>query len=398
MWISKQSPVEEMAQKQIDAMASLPILAGPIAIMPDVHWGKGATVGSVLPTAGAIIPAAVGVDIGCGMAAIRTNVPVRQLPDNLEAMRSAIEHAIPVGFESHKSDRTLDRVLALDSGTAFEQRMRLLRERYNGLTLPASLSNKNRHETHDVMWRQIGTLGGGNHFIEVQVDAEGSMWLMLHSGSRHVGKVLAEVAIAQARTEAEGRGDILPDKDLAWLVQGSESFESYVSALQWAQDYARTNRDMMLSLLWQAIQPFLPADAAVLHTINCHHNYVETMEFGGTELFVTRKGAVSAREGEWGIIPGSMGTFSYIVRGKGNPDSYFSCSHGAGRRMSRGEARRRFTVEDLQDQTAGVESRKDSAIIDEIPSAYKNIDAVIKAQEDLIQPVYQLKQLVCVKG
>ncbi len=398
LWVSDQSPIEEMAQKQIAFMAHLPILSGPIAIMPDVHWGKGATVGSVVPTAGAIIPAAVGVDIGCGMAAIRTNVMSQDLPDDLEAMRSAIEQVIPVGFASHKSDRALDQVMTLDSAKPFEPRLRALRERFNALTLPSAFSAKTRQQTDGVLWRQIGTLGGGNHFIEVQVDHQGFLWLMLHSGSRHVGKVLADVAIAQARTEAENRGDVLPDKDLAWLVQGSDSFESYVTALQWAQDYARTNRDMMLSLLWQAVMPYFPQDAAALQTINCHHNYVESMEYGGAEIYVTRKGAVSARAGEWGIIPGSMGTFSYIVQGKGNPDSYYSCSHGAGRAMSRGEARRRFTVEDLKSQTAGVESRKDAAIVDEIPGAYKDIDAVIQAQGDLIVPVYQLKQLVCVKG
>ncbi|PSR36010.1 MAG: RNA-splicing ligase RtcB [Sulfobacillus thermosulfidooxidans] len=398
MWTIDGLPIEEKAQQQIATMAQLPILAGPIAIMPDVHWGKGATVGSVVPTRGAIIPAAVGVDIGCGMAAIRTNITVDQLPDTLASMRSAIEAAIPVGFASHKNDRVLDDVLSLDTHQTFEQRLRTLRERYHGLLLSQKVSKKVQYETQGVLWKQIGTLGGGNHFIEVQMDQEGTVWLMLHSGSRHVGKVLAEVAIQLARQESEGRGDTLPDRDLAWLVAGSESFAQYITALAWAQDYARTNRDMMLSLLWNAVAPFLPQYAEVVQSINCHHNYVEEMTIDGSVAYVTRKGAVSARSGEWGIIPGSMGTHSYIVRGKGNPDSYFSCSHGAGRQMSRGEAKRRFTTADLESQTAGVESRKDAAVVDEIPAAYKDIDAVIAAQHDLVEPVYQLKQLLCVKG
>ncbi|POB11876.1 RtcB family protein [Sulfobacillus sp. hq2] len=398
MWTIDGLPIEEKAQQQIVTMAQLPILAGPIAIMPDVHWGKGATVGSVVPTRGAIIPAAVGVDIGCGMAAIRTNITVDQLPDTLASMRSAIEAAIPVGFASHKNDRVLDDVLSLDTHQTFEQRLRTLRERYHGLLLSQKFSKKVQYETQGVLWKQIGTLGGGNHFIEVQMDQEGTVWLMLHSGSRHVGKVLAEVAIQLARQESEGRGDTLPDPDLAWLVAGSESFAQYITALAWAQDYARTNRDMMLSLLWNAVAPFLPQHAEVVQSINCHHNYVEEMTIDGSVAYVTRKGAVSARRGEWGIIPGSMGTHSYIVRGKGNPDSYFSCSHGAGRQMSRGEAKRRFTTADLESQTAGVESRKDAAIVDEIPAAYKDIDAVMAAQHDLVEPVYQLKQLLCVKG
>ncbi len=395
MWVSDNTPIEPQAYNQIKAMATLPILSGHIAIMPDVHWGKGATVGSVIPTRGAIIPAAVGVDLGCGMAALQTSMRVGQLPDNLAEWRSAIEAAIPVGFNAHSNDRMLDRVVQLGTFTAFEGKIRSLRERFNNLNLHAQIPHNSRHKTEDVAWKQIGTLGGGNHFVEVQTGDDGYVWLMLHSGSRHVGKTLADVAISRARTEAETRGDVLPDKDLAWLAEGSDSFMAYVTALWWAQDYARTNREAMLALLWRALQPFIPEGTAITETVNCHHNYVEQFDDG---MYVTRKGAVSAREGELGIIPGSMGTASYIVRGKGNPDSYYSCSHGAGRRMSRGMAKRTFTIDDLLSQTAGVESRKDPAVIDEIPGAYKDIDAVIAAQADLIEPVTRLKQVLCVKG
>ncbi len=395
MWVTDNTPIESQAYDQIKAMARLPILAGHIAIMPDVHWGKGATVGSVIPTRGAIVPAAVGVDLGCGMAALQTTMRVDQLPDTLSTWRSAIEMAIPVGFNAHDTDRPVDKLMQLGTHTPFEAKLRALRERFNALSLHAQIPHNARQKTESVVWKQIGTLGGGNHFCEVQVGDDGNVWLMLHSGSRNVGKTLAEVAISQARQEAETRGDVLPDRDLAWLAEGSEAFSAYVTALWWAQDYARMNRDVMLALLWRALTPFLPEGTSVTRTVNCHHNYVEQFEDG---VYITRKGAVSAREGELGIVPGSMGTASYIVRGKGHPDSHYSCSHGAGRRMSRGQAKRTFTVEDLIAQTAGVESRKDAAVIDEIPSAYKDIDAVIAAQADLIEPVARLKQVLCVKG
>lgn len=395
MWVSDATPIESQAYDQIKGMAQLPILAGHIAIMPDVHWGKGATVGSVIPTRGAIVPAAVGVDLGCGMAALQTTMRMDQLPDNLADWRSAIETAIPVGFNAHDNERALDKVLQLGTHTPFETKLRSLRERFNELALHAQIPHNPRHKTEAVAWKQLGTLGGGNHFIEVQTGDDGYVWLMLHSGSRNVGKTLAEVAISQARTEAEARGDVLPDRDLAWLAEGSASFNAYVLALWWAQDYARTNREAMLALLWNALRPYFPEGTAITQTVNCHHNYVEQFADGS---YVTRKGAVSAREGELGIVPGSMGTSSYIVRGKGNPESYYSCSHGAGRRMSRNQAKKQFTVEDLLAQTAGVESRKDAAVIDEIPSAYKDIDAVIAAQADLIEPIVRLKQVLCVKG
>ncbi len=331
----------------------------------------------------------------CGMAALQTSMRIEQLPEHLEAWRTAIESTIPVGFNAHESERGLDRVMQLGGHMPFEHKLRGLRERFEALSLHAQIPHNPRHKTEAVAWKQIGTLGGGNHFIEVQTGDDGYVWLMLHSGSRNVGKTLAEVAISHARQEAETRGDILPEKDLAWLVEGSPSFEAYVSALWWAQDYARVNREAMLALLWNALRSFLPESTTITLAVNCHHNYVERFEDGS---YVTRKGAVSARAGELGIIPGSMGTASYIVRGKGNPESYYSCSHGAGRRMSRNQAKKQFTVEDLIAQTQGVESRKDAAVIDEIPSAYKPIDAVIAAQADLIDPVVRLKQVLCVKG
>jgi len=395
MWVPEGIPIESQAYDQIKAMAQLPILAGPIAIMPDVHWGKGATVGSVIPTRGAIVPAAVGVDLGCGMAALQTSMRIDQLPEHLDTWRSAIEQAIPVGFKAHDRERSLDRVMRLGGHTPFERTLRDLRERFNALALHVQIPNHARHKTESVAWKQVGTLGSGNHFIEVQTGNDGFVWLMLHSGSRNVGKTLADVAISTARAEAETRGDHLPDRDLAWLAEGSDSFQAYVTALWWAQDYARVNREMMLALLWDALRPYLPDATRITLTVNCHHNYVEQFDDGS---YVTRKGAVSARAGELGIIPGSMGTASYIVRGKGNPDSYYSCSHGAGRRMSRGAAKQLFTVDDLLEQTQGVESRKDPAVIDEIPGAYKDIEAVIAAQTDLIEPVVRLKQVLCVKG
>ncbi len=331
----------------------------------------------------------------CGMAALQTSMRHDQLPDALGTWRSTIEAAIPVGFNAHESDRRIDTIYQLGTQTPFEFPLRLLRERFSALALHTQIPHNARHKTEGVVWKQIGTLGGGNHFIEVQTGDDGYVWLMLHSGSRNVGKTLAEVAIGQARTEAEARGDVLPDKDLAWLAEGSASFDAYITALWWAQDYARINREAMMALLWKALHPFMPEGTNILQKVSCHHNYVEQFDEG---LYVTRKGAVSARKDELGIIPGSMGTSSYIVRGKGNPDSYYSCSHGAGRLMSRGMAKRTFTIDDLLSQTAGVESRKDAAVIDEIPAAYKPIDAVIAAQADLIEPITRLKQVLCVKG
>lgn len=397
-WVAESTPIESQAYDQIRNIGSLPILSGPVAVMPDVHLGKGATVGSVIPTRGAIIPAAVGVDLGCGLVAAKLNITQEKLPDNLHEMRSAIEGKVPVGFNWHKSERTLDNVLRVGTRQMFSPYIRAAREKFSELSMVKSLSRNSRDHLNGVAWKQIGTLGGGNHFLELQVDELGNVWLMLHSGSRNVGKTLAEVAIGEARKEAESRGDKLPDKDLAWLAEGSESFNGYMEALMWAQDYALLNREALMALMWIAVRDYLPEGTGVVQSINCHHNYVENMEINGESILVTRKGAVSAREGELGVIPGSMGSSSYIVEGLGNPDSYYSCSHGAGRLMSRNVAKKTFTIEDLEEQTAGVESRKDGGVIDEIPGAYKNIEAVMEAQKDLVKPVHKLKQLLCVKG
>jgi tRNA-splicing ligase RtcB len=392
MWTGAM-PVEDAARRQIANLASLPILGGPIAVMPDVHLGKGATVGSVIPTVGAIIPAAVGVDIGCGMVALQTTLTADDLPDSLAAVRSGIERSVPVGFGMHGSP-----VLERRDGhrrDALATRMRALHDRYRTLSVVRSLGRLDEAR----VWNQVGTLGGGNHFIEICVDESGGVWVMLHSGSRNIGNRIGEVSIANARRLAE-RDDIhLPDRDLAWLTEGSAEFDAYVAGLQWAQDYAALNRDVMLELVVESLRRLFARPIAIRGTaVNCHHNYASVEEHLGRRMWITRKGAVSARSDELGIIPGSMGARSFIVRGKGNADSYHSCSHGAGRAMSRSEARRRFTTADVRAQTAGVECRKDDGVVDEIPAAYKDIDAVMAAQTDLVDVVHTLKQVVCVKG
>ena len=386
-------PVENAALAQIANLAALPILGGPVAIMPDVHPGKGATVGSVIPTRGAIIPAAVGVDIGCGMVALRTTLTANDLPDSLAAIRGAIERDVPVGFDAHPRP-VLETTRGADA-QPLRSRMTALRTRYATLGVVGTLGKFD----HARVWNQIGTLGGGNHFIELCLDEADRVWLMLHSGSRNVGNRIGEVSIATARRLAE-RNDIhLPDRDLAWLAEGSAEFDRYVEALRWAQDYAKLNREVMLHRVLGALRRYFPRDIAVAETaVDCHHNYADLEEHGGERLWITRKGAVSARRGELGIIPGSMGARSFIVRGKGNAASYRSCSHGAGRAMSRNEARRRFTRADLMAQTAGVECRKDNAAIDELPAAYKDVGAVMAAQADLVDVVHTLKQVLCVKG
>jgi tRNA-splicing ligase RtcB len=392
MW-TQGVPVEEAAYQQIRNIASLPILGGHVAIMPDVHVGKGATVGAVIPTRGAIIPAAVGVDIGCGMVAVRTTLKASDLPDSLAAIRAQIERDVPVGFNAHRSQlRPQGRGVA---GDALQFRIDGLVERYQGLRI---MDRVGKYDSARV-WRQLGTLGGGNHFIELCLDENDAVWAMLHSGSRNVGNTIGEVAIATARRIAEREQRRLPDRDLAWLSEGTKEFDEYVGALSWAQDYAALNRDLMVDLIVRALQRFFPGEVVVRESaVNCHHNYASLEEHFGATLWVTRKGAVSARSGQLGIIPGSMGTKSFIVRGKGNPAAYDSCSHGAGRRMSRSEAKRRFTQADLAEQTAGVECRKDAGVIDELPAAYKDVDTVLSAQRDLVDVVHTLKQVLCVKG
>ena len=382
-WI-KGVPVEPEAEAQLRNMAALPFIYNHVAVMPDVHLGKGATVGSVIPTKGAIVPAAVGVDIGCGMCAVMTDLVANDLPDSLAGVRTAIEQAIPVGPRSHKevpksAEKAWYHRLKEDFGS--------IDSKHPGLTTKASPAY------------QLGTLGGGNHFIEVCLDEADRVWVMLHSGSRNIGNRIGNYFIAKAKEEMERMFIRLPDKDLAYLAEGSTLFDDYVEAVGWAQDYARINRNLMLVAVLDAVAETL--GRTVGHgdvAVNCHHNYVAKEEHFGSKVWVTRKGAVRAGLGELGIIPGSMGARSYIVRGRGNPDSFHTCSHGAGRAMSRAEAKRRFTVEDHFRATEGVECRKDSAVIDETPAAYKDIDAVMAAQSDLVEVVHTLKQVLCVKG
>jgi len=386
-------PVEDAARAQIANLASLPILGGPVAVMPDVHVGKGAAVGTVIATTGAIIPAAVGVDIGCGMVAVRTMLTANDLPQSLDKIRARVEKHVPVGFAAHP--RPILETDLRNRAAPLYARMRGLHDRYRTLDAVRTLG----YIDDTRVWNQLGTLGGGNHFIELCLDERDRVWVMLHSGSRNIGNRIGEAAIATARRLAE-RDDVhLPDRDLAWLTEGSAEFDRYVGGLRFAQDYAALNRDVMLFIVVEVLAHFFERPIAVEESaVNCHHNYADIEEHFGRRLWITRKGAVSAGRDELGIIPGSMGTRSFIVRGKGNAASYRSCSHGAGRRMSRSEARRRFTRADVVEQTAGVECRKDAAVVDEVPAAYKDIDAVMAAQSDLVDVVHTLKQVLCVKG
>ena len=384
--------VEAQALEQIRKVTQLPILAGHVAVMPDVHLGKGATVGTVIPTRAAIVPAAVGVDIGCGVVAAKTNLRAKDLPDSLGKLRAQIERDVPVGFDFHKE--ALDPTGSRESH-ALRSRLGKLESRYGKLAILDKVGKFDEGR----MWRQLGSLGGGNHFIELALDEEGALWIMLHSGSRNVGKTVGETAMHEAKRIAAKIDRHLPDRDLAWLDEGTPEFDAYVEGLAWCQDYAALNRDLMLHLVHKALERAL--NRTILfegEIVNCHHNYARLEEWNNERVWVTRKGAVSARAGEMGLIPASMGAASKVVRGKGNPASYCSCSHGAGRLMSRGEAKRRFTRQDLLEQTAGVECRKDAGVIDEIPGAYKPIDEVMQAQSDLVETVATLKQILCIKG
>jgi tRNA-splicing ligase RtcB (3'-phosphate/5'-hydroxy nucleic acid ligase) len=382
--------IEPQAIQQLLNVAQLPIVHGHVAAMPDVHSGIGATVGSVIPTRQAIIPAAVGVDIGCGMNAVRLTLSAKDLPDNLRSLRGAIEDAVPVGFEQHEASKV--------RGSAHERTARQLSDRLDIIVGKHAGVMKMQRQFARTWICQLGTLGGGNHFIELCLDQDQRLWVMLHSGSRGLGNVLGRYFIAAARKDMQRHKLNLPDKDLAYFSEGSELFDDYVEAVQWGQDYAWLNRREMMRLVVEALKRELPPFQTDGEAINCHHNYVAQEEHFGERLFITRKGAISAREGELGIIPGSMGAKSYIVRGLGNPESMCSCSHGAGRRMSRTEAKRRFNRRDLEEQTAGVECRKDGGVIDEIPGAYKDIDEVMTNQSDLVEVVHTLKQVVCIKG
>jgi len=384
--------MEEAARKQLLNVAQLPFIFKWVAAMPDVHWGIGATVGSVIPTKGAIIPAAVGVDIGCGMMAVQTDLNARDLPDNLHAMRTAIESAVPHGRTNHggKGDKGAWGHIPLRNNEGWAA----LKPRYDAILEKHPKLDRGNHANH------LGTLGTGNHFIEVCLDEAEMVWFMLHSGSRGVGNRMGSYFIEVAKKDMQKFFINLPDKDLAYFSEGTEHFDDYVEAVEWAQDFARTNRDLMMEQVVNAVResgevrPF----QATVQAINCHHNYVARERHFGQNILVTRKGAVRAGVGDMGIIPGSMGARSYIVRGKGNLESFTSCSHGAGRTMSRAEAKRRFSIEDHKRMTAGVECRKDAEVIDETPAAYKPIEAVMAAQSDLVEIVHTLRQVVCVKG
>lgn len=391
-------PVEAAAYEQVQNIARMPFVKR-IAVMPDVHLGKGATIGSVIGTVGAIIPAAVGVDLGCGMLAVRTTLSAKDLPDSLAPLRSRIEHAVPHGRTNNggPGDRGA-------WGDGLGEGFLRARARWASLQMPfyAMLEKHPKMLRREAIGKPIahlGTLGTGNHFIEVCLDQNEAVWVMLHSGSRGIGNNIGTYFIEKAKEEMRRWYINLPDQDLAYLPEGSEFFADYVSAVEWAQDYAAENRKMMLESVLSAMRNTLDTQFALVDDIvNCHHNYISRENHLGQNLWVTRKGAVRAREGDLGIIPGSMGARSYIVRGKGNRDALTSCSHGAGRRMSRTEARRVFTIREHINATEGVECRKDADVIDETPAAYKDIDAVMAAQNTLVEPLHTLKQILCVKG
>lgn len=370
--------------------------------MPDCHWGIGATVGSVIATKGAIVPAAVGVDLGCGMIAQQLNLTASDLPDNLAQVRTAIETAVPHGRTDnggvndrgawHDPPAEVLYHFGLQGNQSINDRLKRITEKHTGIARAA-----NRAQNH------LGTLGTGNHFIEVCLDENHQVWVMLHSGSRGIGNAIGNYFITKAKEQMSRYFINLPDKDLAYLPEGTDGFKDYIQAVEWAQDFARINRHIMMSRTIYSILQCLGRDDLIHNVIketaiNCHHNYVSRENHFGQNVLVTRKGAVRARKGDLGIIPGSMGVQSYIVRGKGNPESFMSCSHGAGRSMSRTAAAKTFTLADHAAATIGVECRKDIGVIDETPGAYKNIDTVIAAQADLIDIVHTLKQVVCVKG
>lgn len=390
MW-TKGVPVEDEARKQLENAARLPVVFKHVAAMPDVHLGIGATVGSVIPTIKAIIPAAVGVDIGCGMMAAKTTLRAEDLPDNLGPLRSAIEQAVPHG--SVPRHRGRDPGSWENPPVSVDQVWATLADEFDLLCeLHPRLANTNNR-------KHLGTLGSGNHFIEICLDEAGFVWFMLHSGSRGVGNAIGTHFIELAKKDAELHQRNLPDKDLAYFEEGARYFGDYVRGVSWAQKFAMRNREVMMANLIATLRKVIakPFESHV-EAVNCHHNYVQQERHFGQDVFITRKGAVSARRGELGIIPGSMGARSYIVRGLGNPESFESCSHGAGRVMSRTKAKKMFSVEDHIKATEGVECRKDANVVDEIPMAYKDIDAVMAAQQDLVEVVHTLKQVVCVKG
>lgn len=388
--------LEDEARQQLINLSQMPFIHKHVAVMPDVHHGAGSTIGSVIPTTGAIIPASVGVDIGCGMMAVRTSLTANDLPDSLGHIRSAIESAVPHGRTDDGGDE--DRGAWHDVPHKVEMaykvmfpRLKMIGDKQDNTRLSRAIKRSQHH---------LGTLGTGNHFVEVCLDEADDVWVMLHSGSRGIGNTIGSHFIEIAKQDMKKWFINLPDKDLAYLPEGTDHFDQYIEAMLWAQDFAMTNRALMMSATLRAIQDKLsiPFEADPNLAINCHHNYATRENHFGQNIWVTRKGAVQAREGSLGIIPGSMGAKSFIVEGLGNRDSFCSCSHGAGRRMSRNKARKLFTVADHVKATAGVECRKDEEVLDETPMAYKDIDAVMAAQADLVTIKHTLKQVLCVKG
>ncbi|MFZ4297884.1 RtcB family protein [Streptomyces cinereoruber] len=383
MWTDP-STVEGGAMQQLQNVATLPWIEG-LAVMPDVHYGKGATVGSVIAMRGAVCPAAVGVDIGCGMSAVKTSLTANDLPGDLSRLRSKIEQAIPVGRGLHREAVDPKRLYQFPTAGWDD-----FWSRFDGIADAVKFRRERAGQ-------QMGTLGQGNHFVELCVDMSDSVWLMLHSGSRNIGKELAEYHIGEAQKLPHNQG--LVDRDLAVFVADTPQMAAYRHDLFWAQEYAKYNRAIMMALFQEVVRrEFRKARVTFDPVISCHHNYVAEERYEGMDLLVTRKGAIRAGSGEFGIIPGSMGTGSYIVKGLGNAASFNSASHGAGRKMSRSAAKRRFTTRDLEEQTRGVECRKDSGVVDEIPGAYKPIEKVIDQQRDLVEVVAKLKQVICVKG
>jgi tRNA-splicing ligase RtcB len=378
--------VEASAIEQLTNTANLPFVFRHVAAMPDVHLGYGATVGSVIATKGAVCPAAVGVDIGCGMAAVRTDLDPQAVQEKITAIRLSIERSVPVG---HKSNRTLTTsVNGWKNWSSFD-------------SLTVVGQDKDHREMLKRAQSQLGSLGGGNHFIEVCLDTNNKVWVMLHSGSRNLGKVVAERHMDKAKDLMKTMFISIPDPDLAYFAQGTSEFQNYVADVEWCQEYALQNRREMMQRVLKDLSYAIHGEPDAIEVdfkVNCHHNYLAKENHFGENVLVTRKGAVRAREGDLGIIPGSMGTRSYIVKGLGNPDSFCSCSHGAGRKMSRGQAKRTFTLKDLAEQTAGVECRKDEGVLDEIPGAYKDIDVVMANQSDLVEILHELRQVMCIKG
>jgi tRNA-splicing ligase RtcB len=384
--------IEPQAAAQLENVSRLPFIHHHVAAMPDVHWGMGATIGSVIATKGAIVPAAVGVDIGCGMMAVKTTLNAKDLPDNLHQTRLDIEVAVPHGRTDNGGAN--DHGAWGDLPDAAIKVWEPLSARYN-----AVIAKHPRAKAHNNA-RHIGTLGTGNHFIEVCLDENDAVWVMLHSGSRGAGNKIGMYFIEKAKEEMRRYyvDKFLPDQDLSYLVEHTELFDDYVEAVHWAQDFALANREAMMRAVLLAMTKTLPGFATTETAVNCHHNYLARENHFGANVLVTRKGAVRARQGDLGIIPGSMGTGSFIVRGKGNPESFCSCSHGAGRAMSRGAAKKAISLEAHAEAMRGIEARLDADVLDESPAAYKPIGAVIAAQDSLVEIVYRLRQVLNVKG